>query len=234
VPGTDARGFVDYPGARCGEADQVMVSERTTESMLVICRGASGLYYRGTRLSDGASITLNDVVAVPGGFDAHNASDGTRYEVRSTGLTIYSGSQVYIEPAVDFSASGTRTPSVPAPGTSPSPAQYVRTTSGLVRCAVTRSEVACERTSASGFPQAPTNSGGNGHWNLAIVDSAGEFRWGEGNIGGADINQDVVLGYGQTYRYNGWTINAASDGTRFTNNNTEHGMFVSVENIYPF
>jgi hypothetical protein len=32
----------------------------------------------------------------------------------------------------------------------------------------------------------------------------------------------------------GWTILPSSDGTRFTNDGTGHGMFVSIENVYSF
>jgi hypothetical protein len=32
----------------------------------------------------------------------------------------------------------------------------------------------------------------------------------------------------------GWTILPSSDGTRFTNDGTGHGMFVSIENVSPF
>ena len=49
---------------------------------------------------------------------------------------------------------------------------------------------------------------------------------------GAYIDQDVVLAYGKTY--NGWTILPPSDGTRFANDRTGHGMFVSIENVYAF
>jgi hypothetical protein len=111
--------------------------------------------------------------------------------------------------------------------------QYVRTASGLVRCVVGQAEVACERGSADGFPQAPASADG-GRWNLAITNAGGSFKWNEGNIGGADIDQDVVLAYGKTYRFNGWTIMPSSDGTRFTNDGTGHGMFVSVENVSSF
>jgi len=44
----------------------------------------------------------------------------------------------------------------------------------------------------------------------------------------------VVLNYGQTYHIPGWTILPSSDGTRFTKDDTGHGMFVSVENVSPF
>ena len=43
-----------------------------------------------------------------------------------------------------------------------------------------------------------------------------------------------MLNYGQNYNINGWTILPNSDGTRFTNDGTGHGMFVSIENVYSF
>lgn len=39
---------------------------------------------------------------------------------------------------------------------------------------------------------------------------------------------------GQTDRINGWTIDAHSDGRRFTNDRSDHGMFVSIDNTYSF
>ena len=60
----------------------------------------------------------------------------------------------------------------------------------------------------------------------------GAFTWTEGNIGGAYIDQDVVLAHVKTY--NGWTILPTNDGTRFANDRTGHGMFVSIENVYAF
>jgi hypothetical protein len=95
-------------------------------------------------------------------------------------------------------------------------------------------EVACERTSVEGFPQAPQSDGGGGRWNLAIGNAQGEFRWAEGNIGGADTDQDSVLEYGHVDQINGWVIEANSDGTRFTNSSSGRGMFVSVGNVYSF
>ena len=74
------------------------------------------------------------------------------------------------------------------------------------------------------------------HWDLAVVNAAGAFHWEEGNIPGTPqvMANDVVLNYGQTYRLRGWTIVPTEDGTRFTNDGTGHGMFVSIENVYAF
>jgi hypothetical protein len=58
----------------------------------------------------------------------------------------------------------------------------------------------------------------------------------DGNIpGNAEaLASDLVLQYGQTYHVLGWTILPTFDGTRFTNDGTGHGMFVSVDNVYSF
>jgi hypothetical protein len=79
--------------------------------------------------------------------------------------------------------------------------------------------------------------GGPGtHWDIAVVTSAGAFRWDDGNIPGTPqaMANHVVLSYGQPYHLQGWTINPGEDGTRFSNDGTGHGMFVSIDNVSPF
>ena len=110
--------------------------------------------------------------------------------------------------------------------------QYVRTESGKVRCVISAGDAACERGSADGFPDAPPGQFG-GHQNIAQVDANGGFSWTEGNIGAGDY-QDQVLVYGQTYRFNGWTVVSTFDGTRLTNDGTGHGMFVAVDGVSSF
>lgn len=131
-----------------------------------------------------------------------------------------------------------------APGVVPvasaTDSQSVRTQSGKVRCLVNSNDIAhgggplvvCEYN--SGFPQAPATSGM--HWNLAVVKASGAFNWDTGNIGGSPeaLASDVVLRYGQTYRLNSWTIVPTFEGTRFTNDRTGRGMFVSIDNVYAF
>jgi hypothetical protein len=53
------------------------------------------------------------------------------------------------------------------------------------------------------------------------------MRWIVGNLG--DIPA-VTIDY-RTYDAVGWTIAATSDGTRFTNQRTDHGMFVSIGKV---
>ncbi|TQR82361.1 hypothetical protein D8S82_32515 [Mycobacterium hodleri] len=229
APGADAHGFLDQPGARCDDADTVEVAARTTQSALVICRNASELVYRGSRLSDGASIELLNAVPNDGGFDVVNPQNGTRYEVRSSALTIRVNGRDFIEPVTEFwSAAAT---ALPSPDYSAE--QLVRTASGQVRCQVESGEVVCERASIDGFPQAPT-SGTGGHWNLATITSGGEFHWNIGNLGGVDPDTDIVLDYGSTRRINGWMIEASNEGTRFINDGSGHGMFVSISDVDPF
>lgn len=39
---------------------------------------------------------------------------------------------------------------------------------------------------------------------------------------------------GNTYQFSGWTILPTSDGTRFTNDGTGRGIFVSIDDVAPF
>ena len=82
----------------------------------------------------------------------------------------------------------------------------------------------------SGDEQAASRDGGR--WNLAITNARRRFHLDRRQHRGAYIDQDVVLAYGKTY--NGWTILPTSDGTRFANDRTGQGMFVSIENVYAF
>ena len=68
------------------------------------------------------------------------------------------------------------------------------------------------------------------HADGTSVTAAGEFKWWVGNLGNGTYTR---LGY-QTYRAVGWTIDASFEGTRFTNDRTGHGMFVSMEKVYSF
>jgi hypothetical protein len=91
----------------------------------------------------------------------------------------------------------------------------------------------CERSSAYGLPGAPKSQSGAGNWNIAGIDADGAFEWSEGNIGGVDADE-VTLVYGQIYHFKGWTVLPAFDRTRFTNDASGHGMFVSIGRVSPF
>ena len=89
LPGTDDLGWTAYPKARCDSGSQPAVMARTIKSVLVVCQIQPGdFYYRGVRRSDGASIELANAVRSSDGFDVTNPTDGTRYQIRPTSLTI--------------------------------------------------------------------------------------------------------------------------------------------------
>jgi hypothetical protein len=74
---------------------------------VVVCEiGPGSFYYRGVRLSDGAAIELANAVRSSVGFDVTNPSDGTRYQIRPTALTIASPSgNVSTEPVLEYALS---------------------------------------------------------------------------------------------------------------------------------
>lgn len=104
LPDGDDQGFMGYPAARCDLGSTPAAMGRTTQSLVVICEaGSANYYYRGLRLSDGASIELANAVRSSGGFDVTNPVDGTRYQVRPTRISITSpGGQVYSEPMIEY------------------------------------------------------------------------------------------------------------------------------------
>ena len=101
---------------------------------------------------------------------------------------------------------------------------FIETKSGKTRCQISRAEVGCE----SEFANAPEQNGmpANG----VNITAEGSMRWVVGNLGNIPA---VTLDY-QTYRAVGWTIAAGSDGTRFTNDGTGHGMFINTSGVEVF
>jgi serine/threonine-protein kinase len=106
-PGTDQQGWIGYPAARCDPGTQPAAIARTTQSVLVVCQIQPGtFYYRGVRLSDGASIELANAVRSSVGFDVTNPTDGTRYQIRPTSLTIASpDAPASTEPMLEYASS---------------------------------------------------------------------------------------------------------------------------------
>ena len=98
---------------------------------------------------------------------------------------------------------------------------FVETKSGKTRCQISAETVGCE----SDFTNAPTVDGEQAHG--AEVSADGANRWIVGNLGAIPT---TPLGY-STYHALGWTIEADSGGTRFTNDATGHGMFISVDRV---
>jgi serine/threonine-protein kinase len=106
LPGTDGQGFVESY-ARCDPGTPPALMAQTTKSLVVVCQAGPGnYYYRGVRMSDGASIELANAVRTSSGFDVTNPADGTHYQVRPDVLNIVSpGGHVDSEPMVQYASS---------------------------------------------------------------------------------------------------------------------------------
>jgi hypothetical protein len=122
VTDADAHGFTVFgEGARCWASDEAQMFMRTDKSALVVCRSEiNQLYYRGYRISDGASIELHDVSRQLNGFVVVNAADGARYVITSDGFQLsQNGTVVVSESAVESGPTGWAgsSPGAPAPAT---------------------------------------------------------------------------------------------------------------------
>ncbi|TFV58377.1 serine/threonine protein kinase [Mycobacterium sp. PS03-16] len=94
VSGADGQGFVGHY-ARCDEGNAPAAMVRTAQSLAIVCEAGDGdYYYRGERLSDGATIQLDGATPSGGGFDVVDPSGGARYEVRPDRLSIVSDGRV--------------------------------------------------------------------------------------------------------------------------------------------
>jgi hypothetical protein len=101
---------------------------------------------------------------------------------------------------------------------------FIETKSGLTRCQISKESVGCEAP----FTNSPLQDGE--HANGVSISSGGSVQWVLGNLGAIPT---VTIDY-KTYAAQGWTINATTDGTRFTNDRTGHGMFVSIDKVNTF
>lgn len=138
------------------------------------------------------------------------------------GVAICPGCSGGVEP--EFPNAPTQTPAEPGTSTlEPNAAGYVyiETQSGVTRCQISADTVGCE----SEFTDSPLVDGEPA--NGVEVSASGDNRWVLGNLGAIPT---VTIDY-TTYYAVGWTIEAGSDGTRFTNDETGHGMFVSTERV---
>ncbi|WP_428342656.1 hypothetical protein [Mycobacterium sp.] len=127
-------------------------------------------------------------------------------------------------------------PSGPAPSTGNPPAGaiplspdqsghvFIATKSGQTRCQIDSDSVGCEAQ----FTNSPIQDGERA--NGVNITANGDVQWVLGNLG--DI-PTVTIDY-LTYDAAGWTIAATESGTRFTNEHTGHGMFVSIEKVDTF
>ncbi|MGV0746227.1 hypothetical protein [Mycolicibacterium sp. XJ870] len=101
---------------------------------------------------------------------------------------------------------------------------FIQTKSGKTRCQLSKQDVGCE----SDFTNAPDIDGSPA--NGVRVSADGEMQWVLGNLGAIPA---VTLDY-RTYTAVGWTIEASSEGTRFTNDSSGHGMVIAVEGVETF
>jgi hypothetical protein len=124
---------------------------------------------------------------------------------------------------------GPASPTTPPAGVIPLPPDhngyvFIETKSGVTRCQINKETVGCEAP----FTNSPLQDGE--HANGVSISAGGNVQWVLGNLGAIPT---VTIDY-KTYAAQGWTINATEDGTRFTNDHTGHGMFVSVEKVTTF
>jgi hypothetical protein len=98
---------------------------------------------------------------------------------------------------------------------------YIETKSGKTRCQISADTVGCE----SDFTDPPTVDGEQATG--VEVSASGSNRWVVGNLGAMPT---TTIDYA-SYDAVGWTIDADSNGTRFTNADTGHGMFISTEAV---
>jgi len=117
-------------------------------------------------------------------------------------------------------------PTGPPPGAQVLPTEsggysFIATKSGQTRCQLDVTAVGCEAQ----FTNAPVIDGMKATG--VEISADGKNRWLVGNLGDPPV---VTLDY-RTYSAQGWTIVATEAGTRFTNDRTGHGMFVSLEKV---
>ncbi len=137
-------------------------------------------------------------------------------------------------PTVPTSAPTSPVPGPPASPTAPAGAiplppdqngyVFIETKSGTTRCQINKDTVGCEAP----FTNSPMQDGE--HANGVSISADGKVQWVLGNLGAIPT---VAIDY-KTYSAQGWTRSASPDGTRFTNDRTGHGMFVSIEKVNTF
>ncbi|MGE0220731.1 hypothetical protein [Mycolicibacterium sp.] len=111
--------------------------------------------------------------------------------------------------------------------------QTVRTPQG-VRCQLSTDfqgrgypAATCSRADGAPFGVSPASL------NLAVVQATGEVYFVDGSVPGRD-SDDVVLGVGQTYRANGWTVETEELRTLITYDIGGHGMRVNPVEVAAF
>ena len=170
-----------------------------------------------TALLAGCGSTVDGVATCPGCGSGSEPQFPTPRPTTSTPTST--------EPPSTSSVPPSSSPEIPSGGPTLEPNAngyvYIETKSGKTRCQISASTVGCE----SEFTDSPVVDGE--HANGVEVSASGSNRWVLGNLGAMPT---TTIDY-DTYEAVGWTIVAGSDGTRFTNDGTGHGMFVSTERV---
>jgi hypothetical protein len=98
---------------------------------------------------------------------------------------------------------------------------YFQTKDGKTFCYGVAEEVSC----SSHFTNTPIQDGVRTNGVKVIADGAVEYLVGDlGDL------PETTLEY-STFTASGWTIEGVEGGTRFTNDRTGHGMFVSLDEV---
>lgn len=108
--------------------------------------------------------------------------------------------------------------------TGPAGVAYIRTESGRTVCGVQGDAVNCTVQ----FTNPPVTAAGDVA-NSVSLNQNGTLTYAAADLGVLDPLYTVH--YGQTYIVNGWAVEAFSDGTRFTNNRSNEGFWVSVDDV---
>ncbi|AJR30135.1 hypothetical protein [Mycolicibacterium fortuitum] len=108
--------------------------------------------------------------------------------------------------------------------TGPHGVTYIRTESGRTLCGIEGDHVNCTVQ----FVNPPLSSTGD-IANSVSLNQNGSFTYLAADLG--VIDPPHLIRYDQTYIANGWAVEAYSDGTRFTNNRSNEGFWVSVTEV---
>ncbi|MCZ8380483.1 hypothetical protein O6P37_16575 [Mycobacterium sp. CPCC 205372] len=111
--------------------------------------------------------------------------------------------------------------------------QVVRVQDGKLRCLISTDDVprgggpmaVCGLSNGQPFGTSPAVARYSPQQSLAVVRGTGERFWFSGTLPPAD--GDVVLGPGETYRVNGWTIRNDPFKAFIVNDFYEHGMTIN-------
>jgi hypothetical protein len=100
--GTDLKGFLGYPGARCDSANPAVAIGRTSTSLMVVCQNYSGrFYYKGFALRTGLSVEIENVVRDDDKFTAFD--NGARCVVSPVALIITTRTaRIRVEPMLEY------------------------------------------------------------------------------------------------------------------------------------